>query len=339
MKNNRKATTLFERYRFLLLRANLLRARFHYYYRVIAYMPRTLIALFQGRKRVVISSHKDFGNIINKGQQNIKIVQSTSEISDLIKQAQKERISININGASHSQNGHSLSREGWRVKLSKDGTREIKLLDNNLVEVPAETFWSTLEQYLNTHGRSCPVLTDNLLSTVGGTVSVGGIGTRSLISGRQIDAVAKILVVLANGDTVWCSSQKNAELFRHVLGGLGLIGFIDRIILHTIDYRPFLAVYEYQHPSLMHAIENIIEPFPHPETLPESLRHFNVEGPILETDFVLARFSFECHIREEATRFLRKPPELLEPLHPYSYRKKMGAEVRFQWVASEPDRS
>ena len=80
-----------------------------------------------------------------------------------------------------------------------------------------------------------------------GTLSVGGIGETSYREGCQVDHVSELDVVTATGDHVTCSPDRNAELFRMMLAGLGQCGIIVRarlrllrapgyVVLRTLDY-------------------------------------------------------------------------------------------------------
>ena len=52
-----------------------------------------------------------------------------------------------------------------------------------------------------------PVLPDYIGQTVGGTLSVGGIGAMSFRAGAQIDHVVELLAVTGEGRIVRCSPR------------------------------------------------------------------------------------------------------------------------------------
>ena len=78
------------------------------------------------------------------------------------------------------------------------------------------------------HGLMPPVLTNNLSVTVGGTLSVAGIGVASFKYGAQTDNVEELEVATVDGEVHRCSRQERSELFWGVLSGLGQIAIILR---------------------------------------------------------------------------------------------------------------
>jgi FAD/FMN-containing dehydrogenase len=276
---------------------------------------------------------RDFGNVVSKGKQNTRTTRDGDEIALLLREATATGTPVNTRGASHSMNGHSLNAGGFRLHVTRPTEQSIRMLDETRVDTPAGVYWADLEAYLNRRGRTCPVLTDNLLSSVGGTLSVGGVGSRSLVAGRQIDWVERIRLILPDGQPIECSHQENSELFRHALGGLGLVGVIDRVTLQTLDYRPYLAIYEFQHSSLHHAMELLVRLSNPGGEWPSALRHFNVEGPILETGFICSRVALECRTKPEARAYLTRTPTWLQPCMPFLHGRRMADTAAFiRWT-------
>ena len=83
-----------------------------------------------------------------------------------------------------------------------------------------------------------PVLTNDLSVTVGGTLSMGGIGVASHRFGIQADNVDALEVVTGTGDLVTCSSDENQELFDAIRCGLGQFGVITRARLRLRNFSP-----------------------------------------------------------------------------------------------------
>jgi hypothetical protein len=92
-------------------------------------------------------------------------------------------------------------------------------------------------------GRTPPVLNDYMHLSVGGTLSVGGIGGTSLHFGTQIDNVLAVEVVTGRGDRVRCSRTENRELFEAVLGGAGQCAIIVRAKMRLVPARTQAKVY------------------------------------------------------------------------------------------------
>src|SRR5689334_18682158 len=75
----------------------------------------------------------------------------------------------------------------WRAERAT-----LTAIDTERVEVTADSPWLDVERRLNALGRSAPVLPDYLDLTIGGTLSVGGYGVRSVAHGAQVDHVERL---------------------------------------------------------------------------------------------------------------------------------------------------
>jgi len=112
-----------------------------------------------------------------------------------------------------------------------------------LADIPARARWDAVEDRLNLAGATARVLTDTLTLSVGGTISVGGYGMRSLRWGGQIDNVESLRLILPDGTPLECSAGENGELFRFALGGVGSLGVIERVRLRTAPMPAFSRAY------------------------------------------------------------------------------------------------
>ena len=74
-----------------------------------------------------------------------------------------------------------------------------------------------------------PVLTKNPHASIGGTISVGGLGTSSHRCGSQADSCLALEVALPDQGLLWCSPESNRDVFDYVRAGLGLFGVITRV--------------------------------------------------------------------------------------------------------------
>src|SRR5262245_16942631 len=82
-----------------------------------------------------------------------------------------------------------------------------------------------------------------MMLTVGGTLSVGGIGETSYRYGAQVDNVRELDVVTGAGELVTCSAERNDELFRMTLAGMGQCGLIVRARLHLTAAPKLVAIH------------------------------------------------------------------------------------------------
>jgi FAD/FMN-containing dehydrogenase len=93
----------------------------------------------------------------------------------------------------------------------------------------AEVLGVTLPQ-----GRTPPVLPDYLGLSVGGTLSVGGVGGTTWRLGVVSDHVLELEVVTSRGETVTCSPVVHRRLFDAVRAGLGQVGIVTRATLRLV---------------------------------------------------------------------------------------------------------
>ncbi|MBF6451378.1 FAD-binding protein [Nocardia elegans] len=158
---------------------------------------------------------------------------------------------LTLRGSGHSCDGQTVSEAELLVTYEPDtAARQLRDLGDGLFEVPAGMSWYGLERHLNGRGRAIPVLPNYLHMSVGGTLSVGGVGVDSVRHGMQIDHVERIQLIDGMGISRWCSRTDNPELFRFALGGLGTVGLIERVVLRTVGYRSRTHLHRVEHASL-----------------------------------------------------------------------------------------
>jgi hypothetical protein len=198
----------------------------------------------------------DFGGMKHKTP--LILVKATCEqdILHTLKVARAASLPVIVRGAGHSSNGQTLT-DGGIILENFIPAAQIRWLNDQLVEVSGRSNWYHVEQALNAAGRQTPVLTDYLEMSVGGTLSVGGIGLTSICQGFQVDQVQRLRLIKPDSEAIWCSPQENPELFRFALAGLGQIGIIESIVMRTEPYRPLTHLIKRQHDSLQSMVESI----------------------------------------------------------------------------------
>jgi len=107
----------------------------------------------------------------------------------------------------------------------------------------AGVLWENLVKQTIPRGLVPPVLTNNLGVTIGGTLSVAGLGVASFRYGAQGDNVLEIEAVMGTGDTVICSETRDREIFDAVRSGLGQFGVITRARLKLRRCLPRTRTY------------------------------------------------------------------------------------------------
>ena len=91
-----------------------------------------------------------------------------------------------------------------------------------------------LNEEANKHGLTMPNLGSIDEQSIIGAFSTGTHGS-SLKHGLLSQSVRSLCIVLANGQAVRCSAEKNQELFRAALCSLGALGIITEVEYEMTD--------------------------------------------------------------------------------------------------------
>lgn len=166
----------------------------------------------------------DFGHIISRTPIAVLRPASAKDIRKMVKYANDHGLKVAMRGQGHSTQGQAQVQGG--VVIDSRTLNVIHSITNKKAVVDAGVTWSALVAASIADGRTPPVLTDYLDLSVGGTLSVGGVGGATNRKGVQLDNVIELDVVTGEGKLVTCSKTKKRDLFEAVLGGLGQYGII-----------------------------------------------------------------------------------------------------------------
>lgn len=218
----------------------------------------------------------DFGGVVQKQPRLIVRATCEQDIIHTFKVAQESDVPVHIRGAGHSCQGQSLIEDGILLVNVADHV-QMKMIDAYTASVSTRSRWSYFEQELNQVGQTFPVLTDNLTTTIGGTLSVGGYGPRSISHGAQVNQVKRIRLIQPNGEPVWCSRSENSALFQYSLAGLGQVGFMERVEVHTISKPDSVVWYQREHPTASGLVDSLLQ-LAECEKRPLSFMAFHLQG-------------------------------------------------------------
>lgn len=168
---------------------------------------------------------------------------SASDLVEIVNFARENKLFVSTRGSAHSQSQLAISNGG--ILLSMKSMNRILSIDhdNETVDVEAGVVWRDLVHHLKKHELTPRVLTNNLGVTIGGTLSVAGIGVASFLYGSQGDNVVEMDVVTGAGELVTCSPEKNDELFWATIAGLGQVALISRVRLQLRKFKPMTRTY------------------------------------------------------------------------------------------------
>ena len=150
-----------------------------------------------------------------------------------------------VRGAGHTMGGQVLTRE---TVINLRGLNRVGEIEGNAIWVQGGVMWRDLVTHVLPHGYMPVVLTNNLDTTIGGTLATGGLGRSSHQHGLQADNVEELEVVTGNGQLVRCSATEHQALFDCTRCGMGQFSVITqaRIRLRKVlpRVRTFCLLYE-----------------------------------------------------------------------------------------------
>lgn len=184
----------------------------------------------------------DFGGIVHHTPWAVLRPASTRDIVSMVEFARRHRLAVAMRGQAHSVFGQAQAEAG--VVIDSRTLAEIHELGPDGAVVDAGVTWRELVLAAAEVGLTPPVLTDYIDLSIGGVLSVGGIGGATHRSGFVADSALELTVVTGRGDVVQCSATRERELFHAVLGGLGQCGIIVKARVALVPMKPLARVYQ-----------------------------------------------------------------------------------------------
>ena len=172
----------------------------------------------------------DFGSGVRRLPVAVVRPRSIDDIVRIAAYANKTGRKLAMRGQSHSLYGQAQVDGG--IIIDSSTLNVLRPHGDDLLDAQPGALWNDVAKLALGRGRTPPVMVDALMLSVGGTLSVGGIGETSYREGCQVDHVSELDVVTAAGDHLTCSAERNDELFRMMLAGLGQCGIIVGARLH-----------------------------------------------------------------------------------------------------------
>jgi len=202
---------------------------------------RGVSVLRDGESRRVAAG--DWGRMVVGSPRAVVVPRTTDEVEQVMLFANERRLPVTLRGIGHSQGGQSVAVDAITLDLSR--LDRVFALSESQAAVscePGARFRAVAARSLEAGlvPRVMPAYVD---LTVGGTLSVGGVGTSCHRYGPIVANVAELDVVTGNGRRVTCSPQVEPELFHATLGGLGRCGVIVRASLGLRRLKPHLRTF------------------------------------------------------------------------------------------------
>ena len=196
---------------------------------------------------VLSAAADDFGHIIHRMPRCVLKPASVADISAVVARVASQDLKVAARGQGHSNFGRPMAPGGVVIDMSTLNTIHGIASDRMVVDAGAK--WSAVIDAALAHGLTPPVLTTFIELSVGGTLSVGGIGGMSHLYGMQTDNVLELKVVVADGSELTCSQTQNTDLFNAARAGLGQVGIITRATLQLIPAPARVRRYQLFYPD------------------------------------------------------------------------------------------
>ncbi len=174
----------------------------------------------------------DFGHVVHRTPVAVLQPGSVEDVVRAIRFCHHHRVQVAARGQGHSTGGQTQVQGGLVIDMST--LARIERLDSKTAMVQAGIRWKDFLATSVPLGLHPPVLTGFVGLSVGGTLSMGGIGAASFRGGAQVDNVIELEVVTGEGELKTCSRYDNELLFNAVLGGVGQYGVIVRAKLPMV---------------------------------------------------------------------------------------------------------
>ncbi len=198
----------------------------------------------------------NFGHIHHWTPRFVVEPRHAADVAAVIRFARENRLHVSARGAAHSQSQLAISDGGILLDMRSMGRVLSVDPEGETVEVEAGVVWRDLVHHLKRFGLVPRVLTNNLSVTVGGTLSIAGIGVASFKYGTQGDNVEELDVVTGTGDLVTCGPDRHEDLFWAAIAGLGQVGIITRARLNLRRAKPMTRTYYLLYDDLRRFMED-----------------------------------------------------------------------------------
>src|SRR5712691_3745468 len=188
------------------------------------------VLLFDEASRKAIAV--DHSNLFHRVPAAVLRPGSAQDIVKIVQYANQHSLKVVMKGRGHSQYGQTQAENG--IVIDSGNLNNIQAGPEGVDAQPG-AFWANVATVTLAKGLTPPVFPATCLAlSVGGTLSVGGIGMTTIHHGAQVDTVTELDVVTGDGRLVTCSSDRESELFNMALAGIGQCGIIVRARIRLI---------------------------------------------------------------------------------------------------------
>lgn len=190
----------------------------------------------------------DYGHIVHRLPRAVLRPGSVRDVVVMVRFCRARGLKVAMRGQGHSCFGQAQVEAG--IVVDSRTLNAIHSVQPHRAVVGPGATWAEVLAATAPLGLTPPVFTDYMGLSVGGTLSVGGIGGASQHHGVQADTVYELQVVTGRGELVECSPRHNQRLFDAVLAGLGQYGIIVRATIALVPAPTQARVYNLHYADL-----------------------------------------------------------------------------------------
>jgi FAD/FMN-containing dehydrogenase len=196
----------------------------------------------------------DYGQIVHEPPLAVLRPGSVDDIARMVAFARRCGLKIAARGEGHQPFGQAQVCGG--IVIDMRSLQQVHTFTADSVEVDAGASWRSVLQATLSYGLAPPVMTKFLGLTVGGTLSIGGVGLASLRHGAQVDQTLALQVVTGEGAARSCSIDQHRDLFEAALAGQGQFAIITRATLRLERAPKQVREYTLPYPDLPTLVED-----------------------------------------------------------------------------------
>ncbi|GAA3027366.1 hypothetical protein GCM10010519_63980 [Streptomyces lactacystinicus] len=202
----------------------------------------------------------DFGRLTTNTPYAVLHPAGAPDIATIIDFARRNNLKVAMNGQSgtgndlesHSNYGQAGVAGG--ISINARALNRIHTITPTNATVDTGVTWAQLTEATLAQNLTPPALTDYLHLSIGGTISIGGIGSTVHKHGLQADTVEAIEIVTGTGRILTATPTRNPDLFHTALAGAGQVGIITKATLKLVpapqNARILTLTYTDQHTFL-----------------------------------------------------------------------------------------
>lgn len=171
----------------------------------------------------------DYGRMVRRAPALVVAVRSVPELLAALRIGASHGSPIVTRGSGHSMSGQGLAEGALALDMRSLCDVQIDA-ERGSAWLSGGATWHQATNAAFAHGLMPRGLTTIVDTTVGGTLSVGGVGGESFRTGTQADQVLELEVATLTDDVrlTRCSAEQNTDLFDAVRAGVGQCGVIVR---------------------------------------------------------------------------------------------------------------